>query len=601
MKKIGLLLLLFTVQLSYAQTLYDLNTVQTIRITFAQTNWDALLDAEKAGADGYIMAQSVEVNGVTYDSVGVKYKGNSSYNANQSKNPFHIELDTYKDQNYQGYTDIKLSNVMYDPSFVREALAYKILRNYMHAPLANFSKVYVNGVLNGLYTNVESISNKFVDSRFGSKTNSFFDCSPPDGAGPQSTNLPNLAYLGTDSTSYFSAYEMKSDFGWNDLINLTNTLANNTTNIENVLDVDRALWMLAFDNVFVNIDSYIGQFKQNYYLYKDNNGRFNPIVWDLNMSFGVFAMTGSGAQLTSTTKKTLSHTLHSTESSWPLVQKLLAIPSYKKKYLAHYKTILTEVVSSGTYLTDAQALQTLISADVTADTKKFSYQSNIANNLTNDVTAGNNSAPGLSSLMSGRNTYLTALADFTAAQPNISLITPSSTSPAVGTTITITANVQNTTTTSVFLNYRTKTSDRFTKVLMYDDGAHNDGAANDNVYGTLMPVANAVTQYYIYAENSTIGAFSPARAEHEFYTINATYTTLAPGDIVINEIMAQNTKTAVDDNGQYEDWFELYNNTANTVSLDNLYASDNMASPQKWQFPAGITIAPHSYLVVWAD
>lgn len=136
---------------------------------------------------------------------------------------------------------------------------------------------------------------------------------------------------------------------------------------------------------------------------------------------------------------------------------------------------------------------------------------------------------------------------------------------------------------------------------MYDDGAHNDGAANDNVYGTLMPVANAVTQYYIYAENSTIGAFSPARAEHEFYTINATYTTLAPGDIVINEIMAQNTKTAVDDNGQYEDWFELYNNTANTVSLDNLYASDNMASPQKWQFPAGITIAPHSYLVVWAD
>lgn len=596
MKKLGLLLLLLSSLIAYGQSFYDLNTVQTIRITFAQSNWDALLDAENAGADGYVMAQSVEVNGVMYDSVGIKYKGNSSYNASQPKNPFHIELDTYKDQNYQGYTDIKLSNVIFDPSFVREALAYKILRNYMHAPLANYTKVYVNGTLIGLYTNVESISKKFVDSRFGSKTNAFFSCSPPAGAGPQTTNLPTLVYLGTDSNSYYSAYEMKSDNGWSDLINLTNTLANNTTNIENVLDVDRALWMLAFDNVMVNLDSYIGQFKQNYYLYKDNNGRFNPIVWDLNMSFGVFGMTGSGGQLNSTTKKNLTHTLHSTESSWPLVQKLLAIPTYKKKYLAHYKTILTEAVSSGSYLTDAQALQALISADVTADNNKFSYQSNITNNLTNDVTAGNNTAPGLSSLMSGRNTYLTALADFTATQPAISAITPSVSSPAVGATISMTATVQNTNTSAVFLNYRAKTLDRFTKVQMYDDGA-----AGDNVYGANMPITNAVTQYYIYAENNTIGVFSPARAEHEFHILNATYATLSPGDLVVNEIMAQNTNTVTDDDGQYEDWFELYNNTNNTISLDNLYATDNPASLQKWQFPTGITIAPHSYQIVWAD
>lgn len=43
----------------------------------------------------------------------------------------------------------------------------------------------------------------------------------------------------------------------------------------------------------VNLDSYIGQFKQNYYLYKDDNGRFNPIVWDVNISFGTFSGTGT--------------------------------------------------------------------------------------------------------------------------------------------------------------------------------------------------------------------------------------------------------------------------------------------------------------------
>jgi hypothetical protein len=604
--KLLLILLLFITNIfnTFAQTFYDLNTIQTIEITFAASNWDALLDAAEA-SDAYIEAQSVKINGVTYNTVGVKYKGNSSYNANNNKNPWHIELDTYVDQNYQGYKDIKLSNVYVDPSFVREALAYKILGNYMKVPKANYVKLYVNGVYRGLYTNVESISKTFVDNRFGSNNNAFFDCSPPAGASPQTTNLPNLAYLGTNSSSYVTAYDIKSVLGWDDLINLTNVLstttATNTANIEAILDIDRALWMLAFDNVFVNLDSYIGRFKQNYYLYKSDNGQFMPIVWDLNMCFGVFSDTGStGGNLTSTTlKRNMSHLLHASETAWPLVNKLLAVPTYKKKYLAHYKTILTEVVTSGTYLTDAQSIQSLISADVASDVYKFSYQSNIANNLTNDVSTGNLTAPGLSSLMSGRNTYLIAQSDFTNAQPAISNITLSNTAPPVGTSVNVTATVTNT--NYVYLGYRTDEFAKFTKIQMFDDGTHNDGAANDGVYGIAMPITSVSTQYYIYAENTNIGIFSPARAEHVFYTVTGTYPTLSPGVLVVNELMAQNTNTITDADGEYEDWFELFNNSPNTISLDNLHASDNPTSLLKWAFPAGITMAPYSYLTLWAD
>ncbi|RMG85959.1 MAG: hypothetical protein D6714_05000, partial [Bacteroidetes bacterium] len=64
-----------TLAATSAQDFYDLNTIQTIEITFAESNWDALLDAQKAGDGDYIMAQSVTINGVTFDSVGVKYKG----------------------------------------------------------------------------------------------------------------------------------------------------------------------------------------------------------------------------------------------------------------------------------------------------------------------------------------------------------------------------------------------------------------------------------------------------------------------------------------------------------------------------------------------
>jgi spore coat protein CotH len=67
----------------FAQSFYDINTIQKIEITFKQSNWDYMLDTAKAGSDGYIMAQSVLVNGTKYDSVGVKYKGNSTYSRNQ--------------------------------------------------------------------------------------------------------------------------------------------------------------------------------------------------------------------------------------------------------------------------------------------------------------------------------------------------------------------------------------------------------------------------------------------------------------------------------------------------------------------------------------
>ncbi|CAI8265333.1 MAG: Inner spore coat protein H [Polaribacter sp. SA4-10] len=624
MKKISTFALFLLISIpAFAQDLYDINTIQTIDIVFAESNWDALLDAEKAGDNNYTEAVSVTINGTIFNQVGVKYKGNSSYNSNQTKNPFHIELDTYVNQNYQGITDLKLSNVYFDPTFVRETVAYNIVSNYMLAPKANYANVSVNGNLIGLYTNVESISKKFVNNRFGSNDNAFFSCSPPAGAGPQSSSFPNLAYLGTSSTSYDDAYEIKSDdendptvsvAHWNDLIDLTNTLNNDVDAIESIMDIDRAIWMLALDNVLVNLDSYIGQFKQNYYLYKDDNTRFNAVMWDLNMSFGTFGQTGEaggggpggpggpgGGGLSETEKAALDPLLHDTDTNFPLMAKLMAVPRYKKMYLAHYKTILTEQISNSNYLTLANDYQSIVDAAVQADPNKFYTYAQFQSNINTDINLGMNTASGLTNLMNARATYLSALSDFTATQPAISSVTPSNTAPEIGTTIAVTGAVSNTNTDAVFLGYRTNQNAIFTKVLMYDDGAHGDSASNDGVYGANILIAEEYTQYYIYAENNTIGAFSPARAEHEFYTINAIYPTLAVGDLVINEIMASNTTTAADQDGEFDDWVELYNNSSQTVSLDNLYLSDDATDLLAWQFPAGITLAPDSYLIVWCD
>jgi len=86
------LALLFAVSARSQDTFYDTDSVQTIQIYFASSNWDALLDANVA-TETYLVADQVFINGVVYFGVGVKYKGNSSYSPTRTKNPLHLKLD----------------------------------------------------------------------------------------------------------------------------------------------------------------------------------------------------------------------------------------------------------------------------------------------------------------------------------------------------------------------------------------------------------------------------------------------------------------------------------------------------------------------------
>jgi hypothetical protein len=583
-----------------AQTFYDQSSLQKIEIFFNQPNWDYQMDTAKYGKEDYIMAQSVKINGLLLDSVGVKYKGNSSFDSTAKKNPLHIELDTYKNHDYQGYKDIKLSNCFKDPSMIREVLAYDILGNYMHCPKSNFAQVYINGVYYGVYSNTESITKKFVAEHFYSSDKTFIKCNPV--INPGINAKCNLKYFTTgDSTNYFNYYEIKSDYGWNYLRALCDSVTNKPSNISSILNVDRAIWMLAFNNVLVNLDSYTGAFCQNYYLYKDDNGQYNPIVWDLNMSFGGFPYIGSSntslGSLSIANMQTLTPTAHATDPYWPVITAVMGNPLYKRMYIAHMRTIRNEMFATNLYQTKATQLQTVIDTAVQSDTYKFFSYSQFQNAMTQNVSVGTYSVPGITTLMSSRSAYLPTTTDFSYATPTISAIASNSLYPAVNSTVTVTASISNGTT--AYLGYRFAASEKFTRVLMYDDGAHNDGSAGDGIFGGMFAMLAGQAQYYIYAENANAGIFSPERAEHEFYTLGA--ATANPGDVVINEFLADNQSDVQNENNLYEDWIELYNNTASPRSLTGLYLSDSYSNKTKFTFPQNSIIPANGYMIIWAD
>jgi hypothetical protein len=600
--KIKLLILFnFLIGSLFAQDFYDRSTVQNIEIFFAFTNWDAQLDAATA-TEAYIIADSVRINGISFDSVGVKYKGNSSYNSNFNKNPLHINLDYIKgSQDYQGYTSVKLQNGYQDPSMIREVLSYAILEQYMDCPKANFANVYINGTLRGVYSNAESINDKFNGDHYFNSKETYFKCSPVGGAGQGTTIYPDLKYISMDSSAYFDGYELQTNFGWNKLVDLINVLNNDFTNIESKLDVDRALWMLAFNNVLVNLDSYSGAFRQNYYLTWDLNDRFVSTVWDLNMSFAGFpGGTGSGSY----TATSLDPFSNSTSTNHPLIVKLMSNPMYKRMYMAHLRTIVQEVFESQDFVTKANTIRTTIDSYVQADPYKFYTYTQYQNSLTTAVTGGGGpgggqSIPGIKTLMDARVTFFNSNSNYILSAPSITAYAASNSTPTYGSSIFITATCSNE--TYVFLGYRFSKELKFNRVQMFDDGAHGDGVAGDHVYGAAVTLNGVNFHYYIYAENANAGKFSPQRAEHEYYDIAITMPYAINGDVLINEILATNSQYGYDSNGESDDWIELYNTKSTGVDLSGLYLTDLSTALGKWPFPLGTKIPANGRLIVWCD
>ena len=502
-----------------------------------------------------------------------------------------------------GLRDIKLNNCYADPSMIREVLAYEIARMYMDAPQANFAILYINGNYQGLYTNAEAINSAFVARHFYSNSGTLVKCNP--NLTPSPGVKSNLKYIpNSDSSGYYNYYEMKSDYGWNYLKNLCDSVTNNPASLSRVIDMDRACWMLAFNNLLVNLDSYSGTFAQNYYLYRDNAGWFNPITWDLNMSFGGFPFLGSSntslANLSIAGMQNMSPAIHSTDVYWPLIKAVYDNPTYKRKYIAHLKTMLDEVFVSGLYLTRYNYYYNLISNAVLSDSNKFYSNTQFQNALSANVSVGSYSVPGIQTLMSARVTYLQSVPDFTYAAPAISGVSVANAPLTSGAAITITANISAASAGSVYLNYRHLASAHFSQTLMYDDGQHSDGQASDNIYGAMFTLSANIAQYYVYAENSAAGVFSPARAEHEFNEFRI-YDAPAAADVTINEFLADNKSDVKNEFHLSEDWIELYNNTSKTLDLTGLYLTDDQYDASKYQFPHNTLIQSHAFLIIWAD
>lgn len=75
-----------------------------------------------------------------------------------------------------------------------------------------------------------------------------------------------------------------------------------------------------------------------------------------------------------------------------------------------------------------------------------------------------------------------------------------------------------------------------------------------------------------------------------------------PLAIFINEWMAANVSALADPaDGNFDDWFELYNPNSTAIALGGYTLTDNLTNTTRWAIPAGTVIAPRAFMLVWSD
>ena len=321
---------------------YDTSIVRTIFVETGFDGWEAEM-AAFYDTDVELPA-TVTIDGVEYEDVGMRFRGNSSFSMVSAglKRPIRIKLDTVVDgQNVEGVRTVKLLNGINDPSFLRTVLTSTIMQDYIAAPRVNFVRLVVNGENWGIFQNQQHYNTDFLRDHFGESGGVRWEVpGSPNGRG-------GMVYLGDDPELYRSVYEIQNrdtTENWASLIDLFRVIDETPGDrlveaLEPILDIEGALGFLALDVVLANSDGFWAR-ASDYELYLDESGRFHIIPHDLNEAlgaggfgggFGAGGRGGRGGGGGDST--TLDPLIGLTDSSKPLRSKLLAVPELQKRYL----------------------------------------------------------------------------------------------------------------------------------------------------------------------------------------------------------------------------------------------------------------------------
>lgn len=360
-------------QPEYVNRIFNKEKVTEINIEMSEEDWDWVL--ENATKEEY-RSGNITIDGETFYNVGIRPKGNSSLssvaNSDTDRFSFKVEFDTYVDgQTCFGLDKLVLNNMMSDTTYMKEYLSYEIFAKMgVVTPVYSYANISVNGNPWGLYLMVESGEDSFLQRNFGSDPGKLYK--PEDtGSGLKwvDDNISNYTGIKDNATVKIT------DQDFSRVMDMIKNL-NNGTNLEQYIDIDSTLRYFAINTILVNLDSYVGNFKHNYYLY-EKDGVCTILPWDLNMSFAGFQVGGAEQAVNFSIDTPVSGSLE----DYPLIGKLLEVEEYKELYYKYLNEAIKLYFDSGTFSSSIDKIDNLINEYVKNDATAFYTYEQYKNSL----------------------------------------------------------------------------------------------------------------------------------------------------------------------------------------------------------------------------
>lgn len=383
--------------------LFAADPVRNYSIVFHDSAWRTLLQSFWEKDSGYLPARFTD-GVLVLDSVGVRYKGNSSFTlaGNNPKKPLKIKFNEFRNQTYYGIKTLNFSNGIGDPTLLREKIGYDIARKLGPAPRANFATISLDGQPLGLYTQVEQADKTFLKRWFTDAKGNLFKAGD-DGA--------SLASLGTDPALYANSgdYELKTNeseadwTGFARFVDFLNTPTDETFCAERsrFLDDENLAKFLAFNAVLSSFDSYNGS-GRNWYAYQvDSVGAMRMIPWDLNQAFGAYGGASSALSIR-------VDTVQAPMATRPLFRRMLRCAPLRQRFYAWAKRLADVEASADSVLAMVVLDSARIASFVEADSNKFYPTSAWKTNLRANHRATEGLIPGLVSFSTSRNATVLA-------------------------------------------------------------------------------------------------------------------------------------------------------------------------------------------------
>jgi uncharacterized protein (TIGR03437 family) len=645
-----------------ASAFFDDSAVREIRIYFDNANWyNTMVQNHQNQAqtgDPYIPCR-FKYGQIDLPKIGVRFKGNSSFTRNGIKRPFKFDFNEYDaNLDFLGLKKLNLNTNDLQPDFMREKLFTDFAGKFVSALRAVHVRLYVNDVYYGLYTALEQPDKAMMKSRYGdNEDGNLYEANEVLSGGTR----PNLGWLGADVALYQRVYQLETNEEANDFSGLVEfiNILNNTpaaelqAKLDAVCDVEQMLSWLALNNLFVNLDSYVGDAGEYYVYDRSRDGKFTYIQWDHNESFGT---TGDG-----TTRIANPFTFDvfwvpgngTGTNARPLLQKTLAVDAYRRLYLRIFARMLREGFNTETFSPRITQLANLIREHVYADPNKVTTNAQFETALNSQTTSsggpgGGLTLYGLNQFVRERYAYMRSFLNSQAQNVDVRLnelvavnngaykdsagdadpwVEVHNLGPGPVTTANFYLSDDTANPTKWPLPTKTLADDEF--LVLWLDGETGEGdthasfklqAAGSKLYlyqgaGTTQTALDSVTyppaaagQTYVrlgsygdrwsVAYQPTPGITNPAAG-----TTTTQPPTQGTGLLLINEFMADNEDTYQDpqEPGVFEDWFEVFNPGTTAVDMSGMYITDNLNNPTKWKVPVGVTIPARGYLVFIAD